>query len=310
MIVWGGNDFYGNTSNSGGRYLPATDSWTGTTTINAPTNRTGHTAVWTGSEMIIWGGYYLDTIPVARSTGAKYNPLADTWVATSDVNAPLGRYDHTAVWTGNEMILWGGDSYQEGTSFNTGARYDPSADTWTSTDITNAPSARHDHVAVWTGSQMIVWGGYGHDSTTLLHNGSRYNAATDSWTSIPANGPASSAAGVWTGNAMIVWGGDSYGGISNVGGRYDPVANSWVPTSLTNAPTPRLGHSAVWSGSEMIVWGGGSNTGGRYNPVTSTSGNRPARSTRPQPDLVTSRSGPATKWSSGADTISMAVPII
>jgi hypothetical protein len=33
------------------------DSWTATSTINAPTARFGHTAVWTGNEMIVWGGY-------------------------------------------------------------------------------------------------------------------------------------------------------------------------------------------------------------------------------------------------------------
>ena len=32
-------------------------------------------------------------------------------------------------------------------------------DTWTSTNTTNAPSARTGHTAVWTGSEMIVWGG-------------------------------------------------------------------------------------------------------------------------------------------------------
>ena len=32
------------------------DTWTATSTTNAPTARAGHTAVWTGSEMIVWGG--------------------------------------------------------------------------------------------------------------------------------------------------------------------------------------------------------------------------------------------------------------
>ncbi len=32
------------------------DTWTATSTTNAPTGRSGHTAVWTGSEMIVWGG--------------------------------------------------------------------------------------------------------------------------------------------------------------------------------------------------------------------------------------------------------------
>ena len=56
MIVWGGyaSDATGNT---GGRYNPSTDSWTATSTANAPDARLYHTAVWTGSEMIVWGGY-------------------------------------------------------------------------------------------------------------------------------------------------------------------------------------------------------------------------------------------------------------
>ena len=32
------------------------DTWTATTTANAPAARQRHTAVWTGSEMIVWGG--------------------------------------------------------------------------------------------------------------------------------------------------------------------------------------------------------------------------------------------------------------
>ena len=43
--------------NTGGRYNPGTDSWTATSTTNAPTARYVHTAVWTGSEMIVWGGF-------------------------------------------------------------------------------------------------------------------------------------------------------------------------------------------------------------------------------------------------------------
>ena len=57
MIVWGG---YGNGSsylNDGGRYNPAGNSWTATSTTGAPAAAREHTAVWTGSEMIVWGGF-------------------------------------------------------------------------------------------------------------------------------------------------------------------------------------------------------------------------------------------------------------
>ncbi len=57
MIVWGGLDESNNHLNTGGRYNPGTDSWVATSTRNAPIGRYGHTAVWSGSEMIVWGGW-------------------------------------------------------------------------------------------------------------------------------------------------------------------------------------------------------------------------------------------------------------
>ena len=95
-----------NCLNTGGRYNPSTDSWTATSTTNAPTGRDGHTAVWTGSEMIVWGGD--DGIQRILNTGGRYNPSTDSWTATSTTNAPTARSFHTAVWTGSEMIVWGG----------------------------------------------------------------------------------------------------------------------------------------------------------------------------------------------------------
>ena len=73
------------------------------------------------------------------------------------MNAPSARAAHTAVWTGTEMIVWGGTDF--GTNFNTGGRYNPGTDSWTATSTANAPSGRYHHTAVWTGSEMIVWGG-------------------------------------------------------------------------------------------------------------------------------------------------------
>ena len=55
------------------------------------------------------------------------------------------------------MIVWGGVG--NGSYLNTGGRYNPSTDSWTATSTTNAPAARFLHTAVWTGSEMIVWGG-------------------------------------------------------------------------------------------------------------------------------------------------------
>src|SRR5438876_4057402 len=129
------------------------DTWTATSTINAPTARYWHTAVWTGTEMIVWGG------ADSSSTGGKYYPSTDSWTATSIINVPGGRIHHTAVWTGSEMIVWGGGS--DPNYLFDGGRYNPLTDTWAITSPTNAPTGRRDHTAVWTGSEMLVWGGSG-----------------------------------------------------------------------------------------------------------------------------------------------------
>jgi hypothetical protein len=50
MIVWGGFGA-GGIVNTGGRYDPISDDWINTGNSNAPSSRSDHTAVWTGSEM-------------------------------------------------------------------------------------------------------------------------------------------------------------------------------------------------------------------------------------------------------------------
>src|SRR6185436_11459866 len=113
--------------NTGGRYNPSTDTWTPTSTgANVPTARLDHVAVWTGTEMIVWGGVSAGPWP---TTGGRYNPVTDTWSPTSTgINVPTARRYESVIWTGTEMIVWGG-SEQSVYWVNTGARYDPVSNT-------------------------------------------------------------------------------------------------------------------------------------------------------------------------------------
>ncbi len=268
MLIWGGqtNDIYRNT---GGIYDLANDNWTSTNSIEAPSVRKAHTAVWTGSEMVVWGGVigyssYLNT-------GGVYNPLTNMWFSTSDTNAPSVRKNHTAVWTGNEMVVWGG---YDGSHLDTGGIYDPVTDIWLDTSTLGLPPAREKHTAVWTGDKMIVWGGKYNNS--YIDSGIIYDLDNDIWTDISAlNAPhgRNDQTAVWTGNEMIIWGGYSGGGdYKSTGGIYDPLTDIWSNTSSSNVPVGRDEHTAIWTGNEMVVWGGydGSNTlnsGGTYDPV-------------------------------------------
>jgi len=324
MIVWGGNDTL-NYRNTGAVYTPSTDSWVATSTISVPSGRRNHTAVWNGSEMMIWGG----STSVSVNTGGRYNPASQTWTPITNMTAPRPRDRHTAVWTGTEMIVWGGftgivicgdggrlkkhpimttlegwvpiksgdvpesnvpttvwtgtemivwgGTYENSLYLNSGAMYYPVLNAWSSTSLTSAPLARSRHRAIWTGTEMIVWGGIA-DPGGLTNTGGRFNPSTNSWTATPTLDAPSGRSWptvVWAPelDQMLVWGGQSLSGIINTGGKYQ-LDGSWTAISLTGAPSPRTYQTGCWTGTELLVWGGSPNyedplnSGGQYNPVS------------------------------------------
>ena len=229
LIIWGGHGLGGNYLNDGSilswTTSPSDGTWTALATEGAPSGRSHCTAVWTGTEMIVWGGYHSES--GYPSSGGQYDPAAGTWTPTENhpsSDVPIGRTNHSAVWTGREMVIWGGRTGQNLVR-NDGASYDPDARTWTPTRIPNAPSARADHTAVWMPGEtqcegrMIVWGGR-----------RKYSC----------------------GDLDYLYRSDFF----DQGGRYDSCANAWSTLDVAGAPEGRAGHGAVWTGTEMIIWGG------------------------------------------------------
>ena len=286
MLVWGGADGAG-TLASGGSYDPAANSWTPLSLVNAPLARAGHTAIWTGSRMIVWGGatnapFGTASTAATVSSVASYNPATDTWTPVSTNGAPKARFDHTATWSGTEMIIWGGQNLENPLDGNlnsvaTGARYNPILNAWMPMTTNAAPVSRTMHSAVWSGSELIVWGGMNIVSNipTILNPGARYNPSGDTWTALTlGNAPAARQrhTAVWADDRMIVWGGDDAGPAINTGASYSVTNNGWTALPVVNAPVARINHTAVWTGREMVIWGGlaasvGLNTGGVFNPT-------------------------------------------
>jgi N-acetylneuraminic acid mutarotase len=282
MVVWGGHDSTGALA-SGGRYDALLDAWNPVSTAGAPPARTRHTAIWTGSEMIVWGGG--DAGVTMTHSGGRYDPVTGTWSPTSQIGAPDGREAHTAVWTGSEMIVWGGYNFVQLQPpfwsiirLSSGGRYSPATNTWNQTSNNLAPLARYGHTAVWSGSEMVIWGG-NVTGDLVDSTGGRYDPAADLWTPTPQlKSPSARMAhtAIWTGSEMIVWGGVSDTEHLQTGGRLDPIAGTWNETVVTGAPQARAAHSATWTGSEMVVFGGVHcpfpqiceelDTGGRYDP--------------------------------------------
>ncbi|MBI4833937.1 MAG: hypothetical protein HY811_03845 [Planctomycetes bacterium] len=289
MIVWGGQDS-GGFKNNGGVYDPATNTWDTTkpTTTNAPSARGYHRAVWTGSKMIVWGGWNGSS---DLNNGGIYDPATDTWDTTkpTTTGAPTARDCFSVVWdsANNKMIIWGGWIDASQSDVNNGGIWTLSTNTWDTTKptTTGAPSARESHNAVWDSlnNKMLVWGGAWYDvdfeEYSCYNNGGSYNPATNTWdltkptsTGAPTARLAHSAVWDSTNNKMIVWGGDdSFDGVGyNNGGFYNPATNTWDLTKPTTTGAPNnTRHDAVYTGTKMIVWGGWSgaayqNTGAFY----------------------------------------------
>ena len=161
FIAWGGEVGNGGTLQTGARYNPANDTWAAMTNVGRPTARSRYMGVSTGNNVIFWGGWDGGAV---RSDGALYDPVADSWTTLGGgPGGFLARSVATAVWTGTEMVVFGGaddPTYPGGTVFfNDTAAYATLSNTWRSISPTNAPSVRADHTAVWSGTEMIVWGG-------------------------------------------------------------------------------------------------------------------------------------------------------
>jgi hypothetical protein len=252
------------------------DRWRPMASAGGPSGlRDSSTAVWTGEEMIVWGGWNI-TDQRYEVTGARYNLALDRWTPVSTSNAPRGRNYHVAVWTGKEMLVFGG---WDGQSWlKSGARYNPTTDTWTALPPAPVPEVFAWPRSAWTGSEWLVWPG----GTNGGSSGYRFDPNANTWRPMSSEGAPvgnQSASVVWTGKALIVWGGykllyytdDGDSCTSARGAMYHPATDRWRPMTETGAPHPRNLHAAVWTGTEMFVWGGvrGPNSAG-YDPVKDT----------------------------------------
>lgn len=303
----GGSDSSGGNGSSG--------SWVPISSVNVPSVNDGYSWVWTGTETIIWGG---ERLPITGSdwilnSGARYNPSTNEWKPISRVGTPAARRFHSAVWTGKEMIVWGGMADSNG-PFNDGGIYDSASDTWRPISTVNAPPGRLQPGLVWTGTEMIVWnygisgGIYNPETdswrpmsgntlprasvpptcwtgTEMLADGwCRYNPSTDTWRPMNKQGePDETNAFVCTNKELIVYGSLTISGIVYGGARYDYANDQWTPISAVNSPSRRKSPGTVWTGTEMWIVGGyvpGRFTdanppptlldGSRYNPTTDT----------------------------------------
>ncbi len=231
----------------------STPGWTRVSTANAPPARS-IAAVWTGTEILVWHTPLPDLSRRFDWRNNEWHEFDDTGDRPPDSRSPV------VAWTGREMLVWGGSDSVSYTSLGNGAAFDPTTNTWRTISNRDAPSPREAFAAVWTGSELIVWGGQFVSGIgtgvepVLLNDGGIYDPAGDSWrpmSTLDAPAPLTFANAVWTGHEMIVWGSERGGG-----GIFNPSTNTWRSIETANDPGPRSYPAVIWTGHEMAVWSG------------------------------------------------------
>ena len=190
----------------------------------------------------------------ATKAGEETRPAA-SWQSLPE--APIvGRLAPSAVWTGTEMIIWGGTArsgkIERGYE---GAAYNPTTRTWR-TISPSPPGVQGGAAVVWTGDEMVVWASNSPDGPV---GGAVYDPATDSWRRLPAGplGKREGYASAWTGKELIVVGGSLGDTLAKpVAAALDPGTGSWRLLPALNRITGLMpSPGVVWGGHEVFVMG-------------------------------------------------------
>jgi hypothetical protein len=222
-------------------FNPQTDTWR-----SLPRAPTGEgIVVWTGHELIGWGGGCCGDV---WDGGSAYDPSANTWrmLARSPLapsQSPLG------AWTGRKLILVVSGYVPEGGAYPAGnaraAAYDPATDTWRRLAPPPSSALRYGGLAAWDGRELLVIG----NASVVSHTALAYDPAADRWRRL-ARPPAGLTPfkTFWTGRRLLVLGGDE----ASRSFAYNPGTDRWV--SLPRVPLQGPGQTGAWTGHELIVW--------------------------------------------------------
>lgn len=223
-----------------------------------PTLPYGGATVWTGAELLAWGGTaytdYAEGTP--QQGGFALDPR--TGKVTRMPPAPIApRTLVASAWTGRELLIWGGydgQSFQPSSMFSDGAAYDPVRHEWRM--LPAAPISGRAPLSVWTGKELLVVGTQLTDGTEM--DAAAYDPRKDRWTTLKeAPIRLNNASSVWTGKEMIIFGALMHGGNRSttntaVGAAYDPKRDSW--RELPPSHLSPQASTVAWDGREMIAW--------------------------------------------------------
>ncbi len=165
--------------------LDSSNAWSSVTTTGTAPARMGHTAVVHGGAMYVFGG---STTGGSNPTSVhKLDLTTYEWSSvTTTGSAASGRYEHSAVVYGDDMIVYGG-SYNK----NDVKKLNLLTYEWSSVTTTGTMTSRASHQAGVIGDFMFVFGGNKEASNTVVDELWTLNLLTNEWAQhTEANAPS------------------------------------------------------------------------------------------------------------------------
>ena len=212
--------------------------------------------MWTGEEILVCCG----RIVGAGAPAGAYDPEADQW---RDIPAPpISPAFAEAIWTGKEMLVFGGVGRAGTTNLVGGAAYNPVTDTWRW--LADLPYGLERTADATIGAGVVyAWPSPSQGSTKMPI---AYDIASDEWLTLP-NPPTSAPSSpslVWMGDKLFAYGAgsDSAGGVIGVGVTFEPVGQMWrlAPQAPLEPVSPSEGtdasQKAVRVEGEVYIWTG------------------------------------------------------
>jgi hypothetical protein len=223
-------------------------------------DRHNSAAVWTGHELIVWGG---EDDPRAMSDGAAYNPATRTW-SVLPAGPLTARTQPLATWVDGTMVIWGG--IVRSSRLSDGASYNPATRTWRSLpEPPSVPSGNVLSKLVTIGNLAVLIRTPDYTAGTNTIYLDAFNPNTNTWTRLPSYTPPLGhviVAGdaLAAGDNVFLW--SYWTTVNQIGARTGPGATDAAVLNVANgkwspiATTPDRGESAgeaVWTGSAILL---------------------------------------------------------
>ena len=235
---------------------------------------------WTGSDFLYWGGSRTDVdkedLPKVKGKGT-YNEAngfyyTDGWMINpktgkvrkmNTAGLPISIEGYTSVWTGKYLFVRAGE-------YNIMRLFDPKLNKWKAVSLRGAPlDKRINNVLVWTGKEVLIWGGSNYAGNKKMSSGYLYNPETNTWrrTAPSIISERKSPAVLKIGKEIIIWG--EFWGKKMDGAAYNTETNTWRKIADCPFKQPKMNFvpyaTTFWTGKEGIFLGGNSVA---YNPTT------------------------------------------